>query len=312
MMKNGAFLFSLGVLVMLSLVSCQVGEETAVANTQTPVTTPTALAAVSTATLTPTATMEATPLPTATATQTPVVTLTPLPTFAPDELETAVADLLANPMNCDVPCWWGAIPDETTFFEIHQFLELHQLTDYMRYLSQEAPNDRFELLMGYYNDENGDGRYDFRVSYGFQNDVLTSLVSGHAPLISDVIEKFGQPDEILISASNDVRTWPPLIKIYLVYLQESMALGYVTVGDVQSDLVKACFADEMGFIHLKQPNSVTHRTLYEDFSMFYPEDNLYFPLEEATGLTMKDFMEDFSDPTQSQCIETPIGLWEWE
>jgi hypothetical protein len=60
-----------------------------------------------------------------------IPTLTPLPTFAPEELETAVADLLANPMNCDVPCWWGAIPNDTTFFEIYQFLELHQLTDYI-------------------------------------------------------------------------------------------------------------------------------------------------------------------------------------
>ncbi len=56
--------------------------------------------------------------PTATATATTIPTLTPLPTFAPEELETAVADLLANPMNCDVPCWWGAVPGVTSLDEI--------------------------------------------------------------------------------------------------------------------------------------------------------------------------------------------------
>ncbi|MCZ7670518.1 MAG: hypothetical protein M5U34_26890 [Chloroflexi bacterium] len=39
-----------------------------------------------------------------------VMTPTPLPTLEGKELELAVAELLASPMNCDVPCWWGSHP----------------------------------------------------------------------------------------------------------------------------------------------------------------------------------------------------------
>jgi hypothetical protein len=275
---------------------------TSISQSPTPTRTPSA-----TATRIPTETP--TPTPSATATATTIPTLTPLPTFAPDELETAVADLLTNPMNCDVPCLWGAIPNDTTFFEIYQFLELHQLTDYMHYLEDEGPNDRFDLWMGYDKNTNA---YDFLVSYGFKNNVLRSLTSGIAPSIASAIEKFGQPDEVLVSASNDVRTWPPFIKIYMVYLQESITLGYSVEGNVQGDFIEACFADKMGYVHLREPNSTTRETIYDDFFMFHPEDNLYLSLGEATGLTIEDFSYQFSDSGKPQCIETSRNLWGWD
>ena len=47
-----------------------------------------------------------------------------------------------------------------------------------------------------------------------------------------------------------------------------------------------------------------------DFTPIFELDRRYLSLEEATSLTMDDFMQQFSDPTQPQCIETPIELWE--
>jgi hypothetical protein len=268
---------------------------------------PTSISQSPTLTPTPSATATTiptpTPTPSATATTTPIPTLTPLPTFAPEELETAVADLLTNPMNCDVPCLWGVIPNDTTFFEIYQFLELHQLTDYMHYLEDEGPNDRFDLWMGYDKNTNA---YDFLVSYGFKNNVLKSLTSGIAPSIASAIEKFGQPDEIWLETG--VSPIPIPFRLNMIYLEESMAFGYVTDGDVQSGMFKGCFTDEeSSHLRLLAPNTATS---YKDFPTIFEKDRHYLPLEEATGLTMAEFMQQFSDPNQPQCLETPIELWE--
>lgn len=291
MKLNGAFLVGLGLLVLLVLAACQTGVERETAVIPTPSIVPTSTAVPILTSSPPTAT------------QTPVVTLTPLPTFAPAELETAVADLLANPMNCDVPCWWGAIPGETTFFEIYQFLGLHQFNDYVQYLDQ-VPDDSFELRIRPEEEENA-GQYGFRVMYGFNNNnVLTSLSAGSAPPISNVLEKFGQPDEVWVATGMAPET---IVRINMVYLQESMAFGHAAIGDVQDDMFKGCFSDETGIVILKRSHSVTKHT---DFFTLFEEDRLYLPLEETSDLTMDEFIEVFSDPTQAQCIETPIELWE--
>ncbi|MCB9419560.1 MAG: hypothetical protein H6667_07140 [Ardenticatenaceae bacterium] len=229
------------------------------------------------------------------------VTLTPLPTLEGEALESSVAELLANPMNCTVPCWWGAIPNETTFFEILQFIELYQLDDYIRYLEQ-IPDDSFEL--GIRPGENT-GQYGFRVMYGFNNNnVLTFLSSGYAPPISNVLKKYGQPYEVWLATG--IERPPMPFRLNLVYLPESMAFGYVAGGNIQNDRIQGCFTDETGSVFLKPLNSVTKHT---GFYTLFEEDRLYLPLEKASNLSIDEFMETFSDPTQPHCIETPTELW---
>jgi hypothetical protein len=173
-LKKYALLFGFALVIVLLLNSCRPETEPAVQNPPIARSTNTATsqaaqlpitrAAVTlepSSTPTPSATIAVetpTPLP-ALATPTIIaITLTPLPTFPADELETAVAELLANPMNCDVPCWWGAMPGVTTVFEVQQFLNLHQLTDY-RHNENQVP-DYIELFIGFDGEQFG-----YRVMY---------------------------------------------------------------------------------------------------------------------------------------------------
>ncbi len=325
------FLFSFGLIVIWLSVSCQSGTKptiatsppVAVTSTTRPQSSlmPTLTAPLPTATATikvektsdsvleptslPTVALEtATPFPLLSTPTITTVTLTPLPTFTAHELEGAEAELLENPMNCDVPCWWGAIPGETTFFEIQQFLDLYQLTDYVRYLEQEDPDKRFELWMGFDEKEN---LSDYRVRYAFNNNVLISLITEQAPSLVDITGKYGQPDEVWLSAMNDPRQNPPLLWFVAVYLHKGLGIGSVLYGDVQDNVLIGCFSnEERSFLNLVPPNKATS---YKDFATIYDRERLYLSVTEATGLTLEDFTQHISDTSQPRCIETARELW---
>lgn len=253
---------------------------------------PTALATVASKTATSLPT-----LITPTVTVVTLITLTPLPTLAAEELEAAVAELLANPMDCDVPCWWGAIPNETTDSEIQQFIAQYHFTDY-----KSDDSDHINLRIDY--NENGNPLY-FPVRYSFENHLLKIVFSGQSPPLNKILAKYGEPDEVWLEA--DLHASDTLMRLNLIYLQDGMAVGYVANSDVEDDVVTGCFADEeTGIVRL---NSLDNSTSYKDFSPVFEADRLYLPLEKATDLTIEDFIQQFSDPTQPHCIETPTELW---
>lgn len=232
------------------------------------------------------------------------VTLTPLPTLEGKTLESSVAELLANPMNCDVPCWWGAIPGITSLNEIKHAISPYNF-DVYEY--EEGQLQFLRLGIGYVEDRND---FEIRMGYIFSNSILTE-VSAYAPPISELLSKFGYPDEVWVSAMNDPREQPPIVWFIIVYLQKGMGIGYVVDGNIQNDMMIGCVADEsterLRSLRLITPDSATS---YRDFSVIYDKARLYLPLEEATNSTIEDFVQLFNEPTQAQCIETPIELWE--
>jgi hypothetical protein len=254
---------------------------------------PSAITALGTATLTPTTIV----IPTLV-----VPTLTPLSTFSAEGLDAAIAELLANPMNCDVPCWWGAIPGETRIEEIKHAISPYNFDIY----EAEENGEVFYLLLGIgYIEEQND--FEIRIVYNFTNSILTG-VTAYSPSISEFLTKYGQPDEIRLSVNNDPRLTNPTVWLQIVYLQKGMAVGYITDMFFQNDKVAGCFAEiERGRLRLLAPDLVTY---YKDFTPIFEVDRRYLPLEEATELTMEDFMQRFTDPTQPQCIETLAELWE--
>lgn len=245
-----------------------------------------------------------TPLPTLPVPTIAPATLTPLPTLASNELKTAVEELLANPMNCDIPCWWGSVPGTTTISDIK-----HTLAPYNFDIYEYEVDGKIYLRLGIGRVEE---RNDFEVKivYSFSDSILTG-VTAYTPSISDILAKHGQPDEVWLSAMNDPREQPPLIWFIIVYLQKGIGIGYVVDGDSQGDMILGCVANEdterLRSLRLVIPDSATD---YKDFPSIFDQERLYLPLEEATSLTTEDFMQLFNDPTQLQCIETSTELWD--
>jgi hypothetical protein len=315
-------LFGFGWIVTLLTVSCESDTKPALATSPVELMTSTVVSQLSLElttssplpTTTPVVNVENTPdlvlSPTASATVAPgtatttivVATPAPLPTLEGEELELAVAELLANPMNCDMPCWWGAIPGVTSLYEIR-----HAISPYNFHISEyEEEGDVVYLLVetGYVQEQ---GDYEIGVVYNFSHSTLVGLTA-YSPPISEILVKYNQPDEVWFSAFNDPREEHPTVWLNIVYLHIGMAANYVVDRVLQNDMAVGCFTDEAtGRLRLITPNRATN---YEDFSPLFSEDRHYTPLEEATSLTVEDFIQRFTDPTQPHCIETPAELWE--
>jgi hypothetical protein len=324
-----ALLFGFGLVIALLFVSCQSEiEPTIVTSVGEPVTS-TAASQSSLGSITPSpvpsatstvkveATLSLVPDPTPSATVVPVtatplppsatptiveVTLTPLPTLEGEKLELAVAELLANPMDCDVPCWWGAKPGTTSVNDIK-----HTISPYNFHVSEARDGGTVVYLLvevGYLAERDD---YEIGIVYNFSDSILTG-VTAISPPIFEVLTKYGQPDEIWLSAMNDPREAQPTIWFNMLYFQAGMGVNYVIDIDIQDNTVMGCFGDErIRRLRLITPNSATS---YEDFSFIFGEDRRYLSLEEATGLTLDTLMQVFSDPINPQCIETPAELWE--
>jgi hypothetical protein len=158
------------------------------------------------------------------------------------------------------------------------------------------------LFIGFDGDQ-----FDYRVMYSFQDHILNSLVISHSPPPFEILREYGEPDEIWLSTmSFELELLP--VQLNLVYLEEGMGVSYTVDGDVEDEQVIGCFADnDGGRLHLIRPNRAVN---YGAFKGIFPLDFSWLQLEEATNLTMEDFMQLFSDPAQPQCIETPGELWE--
>jgi len=206
-------------------------------------------------------------------------------------------------MNCDVPCWWGAVPGTTTIDEVQHTIAPYNF-EIFEYDYEDKGKQFNVLSLGIgFNEESND--FKIRMGYTFSNSILFN-VSAYSSSISEILVKYGQPDEIWLETG--FTPIPIPFRLNMIYLEKSMAFGYVTDGDVQSGMFKGCFTnEESSRLRLLAPNTATS---YKDFPIIFEEDRRYLPLEEATDLTMAEFMQQFSDPNQPQCIETPIELWE--
>ncbi|MFO7541080.1 MAG: hypothetical protein R6X32_23815 [Chloroflexota bacterium] len=228
-------------------------------------------------------------------------TLTPLPTLEGEELEIAIAELLANPMNCDVPCWWGAIPGITSLNEIKHSISPYSFDLYEHQVNGEVVYLR--LGIGYIEERND---FSVRVAYNFSHSILIGITA-YSPSISEFLAEYGSPDEVWLETMSFELEGGLPFRLNLVYMQEGMAAGYVVDGNIQNGMVIGCFAEKQtGRLRLIMPNNVIS---HKDFSPIFEQDRHYLRLEEATDITIDDFMQIFRDHTQPQCIKTPAELW---
>jgi hypothetical protein len=62
------------------------------------------------------------PTPSSLPQPTQTITLTPPPTLLPEQAKETITTLLKEPVDCDAPCFWGIIPEQTTFSEVKNIL----------------------------------------------------------------------------------------------------------------------------------------------------------------------------------------------
>jgi hypothetical protein len=337
-MKDRKFLFAVRIYIIgisLALVGC-----TATSPVFTPTKEPVSLVNTIVASpLPPTQTLlPATQLPSATPSLTPIPTntLTPTPTIQPTVTETPYAIptppgtnvdeqvlwLLEMNNNCQLPCWWGITPGQTTWDSAEQFFNTFvsniqavsspQLVNYSPVIP--LPSEIYEIGNTY-----ASNAYPvYTVRNGIVEEIITEVSIGDTPsgyltpyILSTFLTTYGQPSAVwLFTYSSPFEENDLPFVVALAYPEKGIIGLYSDNGIRQGDLVHGCpQEDPVSILKLWSPNLNLAFEQIKSGSSAIGADREYLTLEEATGMDVTTFYEIFKNPDNTTCLETPANLW---
>ena len=109
----------------------------------------------------------------------------PLPTIAPNNVEEALSELQQSNGDCKLPCWWGISPGETQWDDASRFLKsLGAIV-----LPLQPDNTLFGITINNPIDRIG-------ASISVDHKIVQSLTVNIYVDLVDILDKYGQPDEI--------------------------------------------------------------------------------------------------------------------
>ncbi len=253
-------------------------------------------------------------------------TPTPIPTLSPSDAELMVTNLLIDNSDCEFPCWWGFIPGETDIISFKSFV--YTLGDFAGpwhdengiYFYIEFPVDEklIHLRGGGYFDEEGKNiewinvftEIDREIEGGYETLYGDQLYSEYFMRysIAHFLSTYGEPSDALVYVSD---SWWPL-SLILYYQELGIFVDFQMPVDELGDRYKACPSEAIAHLWLwsSDKNYPIKEVLEEnEYGIPYLGPAFgYVTIEEATGIAMKEFVDIFSDPTNTSCIQTPITL----
>ncbi len=255
---------------------------------------------------TPTNTRWPSPTPSPTKTRPP--TLTPLPTIPAEAAPELVQDLLQNNAGCRLPCWWGAIPGQTTWQEAERFLNSFQAEVSSRQGFHEVrvavPEEVYSAGLGY-----------ILLYYWAPEDVIEQIDVMPAPSttyqLPQVLVDYSLPTAVWISTYAGARDGTLPFRLLLFYPEQGISIQYIDhLADEVDYKISGCFQEEDSppTLFLSSPEiALTPQEVLE--VSHFDEGQFYLPLEEATGMEIETFYQIFKQSNGTNCLETPVELW---
>ncbi|MEJ5308298.1 MAG: hypothetical protein WHX52_00880 [Anaerolineae bacterium] len=312
--------------------------------TATPNSTPTRPLPSPTPTLQPTKTPSPTatptlPLPTRTPKPTrtprpttqPTATLTPVlfPTLDVEQMETFIADRLADNGGCELPCWWGITPGETSWETALQHFAAHGIQVFEdgalglhyqsgRYQGRPTYTDLMEV-----NLDQADGiirRIEVRNNgyYPALQAQFTTLWQRYA--LQPVLVRHGPPTRVFF----DMTIGAPCIgsgifptyDMWVIYDDQGIAIRYSGLLLYDHDTWAVCPVFGQWRSIAISLWSVKDGIAPPDFAagVYDPagDFSVYGFLPELTTMSAQTFYETFRQPVPQACIEIPRTPYEGE
>lgn len=257
---------------------------------------------VSTSTLVPTA-IPPSNTPTPTQTWTP----TPLPTIPSDTVVAFVQELIRSNAGCQLPCWWGSMPGQTTWKSVEPFLAT--------FAEVEKINDTYSASV--YAPDKVNPTHVYGASYVVQDGIIQSIQTGPGPgeegfqyLLPQFLTTYGVPDEVWISTFSSTATSVIPFRLTLIYTKGIVVSYWLENVQIQDDFVLGCFQQPYRILFwLVSPERGIAFSQARVESTQFSENQPYLSLEEATGLSIENFYETFMNPNNTACLETPSNFW---
>jgi hypothetical protein len=260
----------------------------------------------------PTATFTAydTSTPTTTATPTPLPpTWTPLPTLSSEDAQARVIELLKDNAGCELPCWWGIVPGETSWQSAQQFLtslagrvgqgvssisikngiEYSYLNYAVRYKVTGYPED---IASGY------------RVSNGIIDMIVVSETGTELSYqIFQMFDLYGPPQEVLINVMPDSNIGKPWLWLALFYPQRGIMAFYDGAAKLYEGKVQICsqgLGPRLTLLPIGEMTLDEMKRSLLDLNV----RAIMKPVNEAMGMEIEDFYNEMKSPDSCYPIDS--------
>ena len=252
-----------------------------------------------------------TPTPTNTATFiTPI--WTPQPTLSPEEAERLILDLLENNAGCQLPCWWGFTPGQTTWEEAKRLLEtiasniyigLGETFSYAEVIIP-VPEEVYPIYPRQYYTIKNSVVEMIEVNVGFLPDYS----------LSALLSNYGEPSNVLISTYNKPVENYMFFKVIYFFPKAGILAASVIHASLQGETIQACPKQDSQ-LELALGTPAFGLTIQEAIQKswrikgLFETDPYWLDLETATGMSISEFFQRFSEARNDWCFETPADLW---
>ena len=238
---------------------------------------------------------------------------TPAPTLSSEQISTQISDYLQNNGGCDLPCWWGIVPGETSWETAESILAPIASN---RFGWKTGKDFEAAFYFQYIPNADQPGLYDLWVNLQIKENVIALISIGNIEnlsmyYISELLKTYGKPDEVWMFTSNgdnNPQFTDPFVDILLFYYKQGFMAYYSNYGTLTNDIIHVCF-QESGFMDLWRPGDVNTITDYGIlFEVATDLVTIRRPLDEVTELNMDRFFNIFTS-NDNPCLEIDQKIW---
>jgi hypothetical protein len=242
---------------------------------------------------------------------TPLVTITPMLDFVwtPDS---TFSEIDASKKVLD---WWGIIPGKTTWLEAQQFLVTMSTKIEQGGSGSYVENGttyqttNYSVFYNIYGDTGGGG-----INLGVTNGVIATIFIGGGSTkynfrLSQILSKYGQPDNIFLSTYKDTPDSPPLFIVVLYYRNFQFLATFETNAQKIGDKLIGCPQSESPGIHIWKTNETVTDKDIEKWAIGPDPTSPLMNFNDVTDISVEEFYQIFVNPDNKECIETPAEYW---
>lgn len=248
--------------------------------------------------------------PTKTSTLDPTPTWTPLPTLSEQAAKKQIDQLLTDNGGCELPCVWGLVPGETSWFEAEQFLQSFME---IKYQGEGTPLKGVLIAFEYERKENLERQ---SIQLRVENYKVTAFwLSPPATKIryrlEQILTRYGEPEEIYITTYpySPVKNILPFDMI-LYYPEYGFSALYNYNAKNTGDHLRVCPTSQRIGPDLRIWNPQTEVSLKEVYPDYFPGGRAKLSIDEALGIDIGQFTNEFRKDDTTNCFITPNELWE--
>jgi hypothetical protein len=211
---------------------------------------------------------------------------TPLPTLSQGELSRFLLELYETNGSCEMPCWWGIVPGETSWeTALELLLPIGRIGEPLRYekgisyrivISTPEGFEPFSSFAFYLETQ------DHKIVQNvYVADTYTKSYSTYK--LSDYLDLFGKPDQVYVEIHYNQEAQNKLLKpTEFIACPQYPVTWYWSIWNPES----------------------THMDDLIDEVVDWQNE---FSLEEVSGITPQEFFDIYLDPNTTVCMEGQGG-----